>query len=110
MANAEHRLTENMFPGNLIHPGEYIKDEILSRGITQRQLAEKIGMQPSILNEIINGKRSVNIEFAMLLEAALGIDADIWIRLQNLYNKQKAQMNPDFMSRLSKVTRITPIL
>ena len=66
-------LTENMFPSNLIHPGEYIKDEILSRGITQRQLAEKIGMQPSILNEIINGKRSVNIEFAMLLEAALGL-------------------------------------
>ncbi|MCH5239960.1 MAG: HigA family addiction module antidote protein [Muribaculaceae bacterium] len=99
-----------MFPSNLIHPGEYIKDEILSRGITQRQLAEKIGMQPSILNEIINGKRSVNIEFALLLEAALGIDADIWIRLQNLYNKQKARMNPDFMSRLSKVTRIDSVL
>ena len=110
MANAEYRLTENMFPSNLIHPGEYIKDEILSRGITQRQLAEKIGMQPSILNEIINGKRSVNIEFALLLEAALGIDADIWIRLQNLYNKQKARMNPDFMSRLSKVTRIDSVL
>ena len=110
MPNAEYRLTENMFPSNLIHPGEYIKDEILSRGITQRQLAEKIGMQPSILNEIINGKRSVNIEFAMLLEAALGIDADIWIRLQNLYNKQKARMNPDFMSRLSKVTRIASVL
>ena len=110
MPNAEYRLTENMFPCNLIHPGEYIKDEILSRGITQRQLAEKIWMQPSILNEIINGKRSVNIEFAMLLEAALGIDADIWIRLQNLYNKQKARMNPDFMSRLSKVTRIASVL
>ena len=77
MANAEYRLTENMFPSNFIHPGEYIKDKILSRGITQRQLAEKIGMQPSILNEIINGKRSVNVELAMLLEAALGIDADI---------------------------------
>ena len=110
MANAEYRLTENMFPSNLIHPGEYIKDEILSRGITQRQLAEKIGMQPSVLNEIINGKRSINIEFAMLLEAALGIDADIWIRLQNLYNKQKARMNPDFMIRLSKVTRIASVL
>ena len=41
MANAEYRLTENMFPSNLIHPGEYIKKEISSRGITQRQLAEK---------------------------------------------------------------------
>ena len=36
MANAEYRLTENMFPSNFIRPGEYIKDEILSRGITQR--------------------------------------------------------------------------
>ena len=106
----EHRLTEHIVPGNLNHPGEYIRDEISARGITQRQLAEKIGMQPSILNEIIKGKRSVNIEVAMLLEAALGIDADIWIRLQNLYNKQKALMNPDFMSRLSKVTRIPLVL
>ena len=52
----------------------------------------------------------MNIEFAMLLEAALGIDADIWIRLQNLYNKQKVLMNPDFMTRLSKVTRIASML
>ena len=110
MANTGYKLTDNIFPGILIHPGEYIRDEISARGVTQRQLAEKIGIQPSILNEIINGKRSVNIEFAMLLEAALGIEADIWIRLQNLYNKQKARMNPDFMSRLSKVTRIASVL
>ena len=59
-------LTEKIFPVNLVPPGEYIRDVISSRGITQRQLAEKIGMQPSILNEIINGKRSVSIEIAML--------------------------------------------
>ena len=86
MINSEYRLNNNMFPSNLIHPGEYIK------------------------NEMIKGKQSVNIEFAMLLEAALGIDADIWIRLQNLYNKQKARMNPDLMSHLSKVTRIASVL
>ena len=65
-----------------------IKDELEYRGITQRALAEEIGVSPSVVNEILNGKRAVNIEFAMLLEAALGIEADLWIRLQTEYNKQ----------------------
>ncbi len=55
----------------LIHPGEMIKDEIESRGITQKKLAETTGISPSVLNEMLNGKRAVSTEYALLLEAAL---------------------------------------
>ena len=39
------------------HPGEVLKDEIAERGISQRQLAENMGLTYSVVNEILNGRR-----------------------------------------------------
>lgn len=103
-------IANNLFPSNLIHPGEMIKDEIEFRGISQTELAREIDMPVSVVNEILNGKRSVNVDFALLLEAALGIEADLWLRLQADYNKQKAMTNPSFLEKLSKVRRIASVL
>jgi len=83
-------IANNLTPSYLIHPGEMIKDEIQSRGITQKQLAEMTGVPKSVVNDILNGKSPVSTEFARLLEAALNIDADIWIKLQADYDKRKA--------------------
>lgn len=102
----DNMIANNLFPSNLIHPGEMIKDEIEYRGISQTELAKEIG----VINEILNGKRSVTTEFALLLEAALGIEADLWIRLQADYNKQKTLTNTSFLEKLSKVKRIASVL
>ena len=96
-------IANNLFPSNLIHPGEMIKDEMEYRGITPKALAEEIGMSISVIDEILNGKRAVSTEFALLLEAALGIEADLWIRLQSDYDKQIAKSNPAFLAKLSKI-------
>ena len=79
-------IANNLTPSEPIHPGEMIKDEIEYRGLSQRKLAEQMGLSPTLLNEILNGKRSVSTEYALLFEAALGIDAEIWIRLQADYD------------------------
>lgn len=106
----DNMIANNLFPSNLIHPGEMIKDEIEYRGISQTELAREIGMPVSVVNEILKGKRSVSMEFALLLEAALGIEADLWIRLQADYNKQKTLTNTSFLKKLSKVKRIASVL
>lgn len=103
-------IANNYSSSNLIHPGEMIKDELEYRGITQRALAEEIGVSPSVVNEILNGKRAVNIEFAMLLEAALGIEADLWIRLQTEYNKQLLKKDDSFMNRLRQIRNVASFL
>lgn len=51
----------------LIHPGEMIKDEIVARGITQKELAQQMGVSYTVFNEILNGKRPVTTEYALLL-------------------------------------------
>lgn len=87
-----------------------IKDEIEARGITQRKLAEQMEVSASVLNEVLNGKRPVTTEYAMMLEAVLGIDAGIWLRLQMDYNIQVAKNDNSFLAKLNKLRKIAAIL
>ena len=65
-----------------VHPGEILRDELDARGVKQKEFAETIGMPAPVLNDLINGKRSVTPDIAILLEAALGKSAASWLRLQ----------------------------
>lgn len=103
-------IANNLTSSELIHPGEMIKDEIEYRGLSQRRLAAQMGISPTLLNEILNGKRSVSTEYALLFEAALGIDAEIWIRLQADYDMQKAKSNKSFLERLANVRKLAAAL
>ncbi len=99
-------IANNLTPSELIHPGEMIKDEIEYRGISQRKLAVQMGISPTLLNEILNGKRAISTEYALLFEAALGIDAEIWLRLQADYDMQVAKSNKSFLERLAQVRKL----
>lgn len=92
------------------HPGEVLKDEIEYRKISQRKLAEEIGMSHTALNEILNGKRPVTTQTAYLLEAALDIPADSLLKLQMWYDMQTTQTNKSFMERLASVRKIAAVL
>ena len=93
----------------LIHPGEMIKDEIIARGMTQKELAQQMGVSYTVFNEVLNGKRPVTTEYALLLEAALGTSASIWIGLQADYNMQKAKQDKSFMKRLEHIRKIAAV-
>lgn len=103
-------IANNLTPFEPTHPGELIRDELQSIGMTQSKLAERIGVSPSLLNEVINGKRPVNTELALLLEASLGVPADIWLNLQAEYNMQMAKSDASFMKRLASIRRIAAAL
>ena len=103
-------IANNLIPSQPTHPGEVLRDEIESRGITQTKLANEIGVRVSLLNELINGKRNFTIEYAMMIEAALGIDADFWIRMQANYDRKMANLNKKFMDKISHIRRIAAVL
>ncbi len=87
--NIEGKTANEMMSSELIHPGEMIKDEIIARGLTQKELAQKMGVSYTVFNEILNGKRSITTEYALMLEAALGTNANIWLGLQADHDIQK---------------------
>lgn len=103
-------IANNLTPFEPTHPGELLLDELQCREISQAKFAKQIGIKPSLLNEIIKGKRGVNTEMALLLEASLGISAKIWINLQNEYNLQKIKSDESFMSRLASIRQYAAML
>ncbi|MCE3230036.1 MAG: HigA family addiction module antidote protein [Bacteroidetes bacterium] len=78
----KREFANDMIPGNTYHPGEYIKDELEARNMSQQELARKMKVSKSEISLVINGHRNINPKIAVLLELALGIDAEIWMNLQ----------------------------
>src|SRR5438046_5274940 len=72
-------------PAEVFSRGDIIQDELTARGWTQNDLATIMGRPLQAMNEIINAKKRVTEETAKQLEAALGIDADFWLRTEALY-------------------------
>ena len=92
------------------HPGEVLKDEIEARGITQRQLAESVGLTYSVVNEILNGRRSLTANTALMFEAALDIPADALMYLQMKYNMQITRKDKSVADVLKGIRKIAAVL
>jgi len=103
-------IANNLIPYEPTHPGEVLKEEIGYRGLSQRKLAAQMGISYTLLNEVLNKKRQVNTEFSMLVEAALGVEADMLMRMQARYNMQMASKDQTFVARLEKIRQSVALL
>lgn len=102
-------IADNIEPFEPTHPGELLKDEIEYRNVSQRKLAIDMGVSYTVLNDIVNGKRPVNIKFAMLCEAALGIPAHILMGLQTDYDMLKIKRDQSFLKKLESIKKIAAV-
>ncbi|SRR6266568_1366921 len=65
-------------------PGAMLLQEYLKpRGITQVDLAARMGVPVQRVNTLINGKRGVTAETAILLSEALDTTPQFWMALQS---------------------------
>lgn len=48
------KTTKNIIPGDPTHPGEFIKEEIEYRKLSQKEVAHDMKISRSYLNEILN--------------------------------------------------------
>jgi antitoxin HigA-1 len=79
------------------HPGEFLLEEFMKPlGLSARQLAEKIGVPPNRLSEIIRERRSVTADTAIRLSLHFGTTAQFWLNLQNAHDLSKAQATGDY--------------
>jgi plasmid maintenance system antidote protein VapI len=58
----------------------------------------------------LNCKRPVLTEYALLFEAALGIEAEMLIKMQARYNLQTARQDKTFEQRLAEVRKVASVL
>ena len=87
------------------HPGDVLKEELESRGISQKRFSELIGVPYTMLNEILNAKRGMSTDFVLLVEAALGINPMLLINMQNRYNMAIAQQKPALIERMKNIRK-----
>lgn len=87
------------------HPGDVLKEELESRNVSQRKFAELINVPYTQLNEILNGKRPISTDFALIMEASLGINPDLLINMQTRYNLAVARAKPTLLERLRIVRK-----
>ena len=92
----------SMTPAYPTHPGAILKDEIEYRGLSQRKLAEKMGIAYSALNEILNGHRPLS-------EKTLGVNAEPLLQIQLRYNLQTAKTDKTFMAKLARVGKVAAL-
>lgn len=97
--------TKQLVPAVAVHPGAIVQDELEAAGFTQRSLAAEIGVQPSLLNEVIKGKRNITADLAVMLEAALGVDAEYWLNLQKNYELDLARIKESKEKKAEKVAQ-----
>lgn len=82
------------------HPGDVLKEELEARGIS-----EVLSIPYTQLNEILNGKRPVTTDFALMMEAALGINPELLINMQMRYNMSVARQKKPLITRLIDIKR-----
>ena len=95
--------TKNI-PHKATHPGVLIKDELDYRDeLNQKELARLLDVKPSYLNEIIKGKRNITSDNAYLLEKALGISAEYWMKFQSQYDIDKSRIKEKNQSKVRNI-------
>ena len=74
------------------HPGEVLLEEFLKpMGMTQLQLAERLKVPIQRINTLINGKRGVTPQTAILLSRVFKNSPEFWMNLQAAYDLYEAK-------------------
>jgi addiction module HigA family antidote len=78
-------------PDYAIPPGASILEFIKEMGMTQADLARRMGRPPEQVNRLIKGHVSLEPDTALQLERTLGIKASFWLNLDAAYQEHKAR-------------------
>lgn len=79
----------------LIHPGEHLLDFIEDAGISQAELATRIGISKKAVNEIVKGKAPITQNTAFRLSKVFATSPDFWVNLQNNYDLALAHLDEE---------------
>ena len=75
------------------HPGEMLLEEFLKPlGVSQRDLADRIGVPYQRVNELVNRRRGVTPSTALRLAKFFGMSPDFWMNLQQRWDLYHAQL------------------
>lgn len=70
-------------------PGDIIKDEIDAVGMTQKELAERMGVSAKTITMLIKHKSPITPDYAVSLSRILGYSSDFWLDLEKTHQESE---------------------
>lgn len=101
--------TTARIPAEVFSPGEFLKEELESRGWSQVELSEILDRPPRLISEIISGKRAITPETAKGLAAALNTSAELWMNLETSYRLSKTPLETSHVQRRARLYGKFPV-
>jgi addiction module HigA family antidote len=92
---------------NPLHPGEFIRTEIVEpAGLTVTAAAKALRVSRPTLSSLLNGKADLSGEMALRIEKAFGVNMDTLMRMQSSYDiaqtrKREKQIRVPHISSLA---------
>ncbi|MFD0900622.1 HigA family addiction module antitoxin [Actinomadura sediminis] len=79
-------------PDYVVPPGEAIREFLDDLGMTQRQLAARLGLTPKHVNQLVQGLVPLSPDVAARLELVTGMPARMWNRLEADYQTEVTRL------------------
>ena len=79
-------------PDYAVPPGLVLEERLEAHGISQAEFARRCGRSAKLISEIIAGKAPIEPRTAIQFERVLGVDADIWLGIENDYRLHQVRV------------------
>lgn len=79
-------------PDYAISPGEILEEYLDSYGMTQAELADRLGFAKKTVNEITKGKAPITPDTSLKLERVFSRPAHFWNNLEQQYQEDRARL------------------
>ncbi len=76
-------------------PGTTIKEQLLDKGLRQKEFAIRMGMSEKHISKLINGEVQLTPDVAIRLEMVLGVPAKFWNKLEITYREKLVKANAE---------------
>ncbi len=84
--------TDNVFqPDYAVAPGETLLEMLENRGMTQTELARRLGVSLKHVNGVVRGAAPISANLALGLEKVVGPSADFWLNREGQYRADLAR-------------------
>jgi HTH-type transcriptional regulator/antitoxin HigA len=95
----DDKLQNEFFPDYTVAPGETLLETLETIGMSQAELARRMGCSAELVNEIIQGKAVITPEIARQLEQVLLIPVSFWLNGERRYR--------EFLARFGQRQRLS---
>ncbi len=75
-----------------VHPGGFLREILDESGLSQAAFARIVGLSTMRISHVVNGKRPVTAEMALLFGKAFGQTPQYWLNLQADYDLKTAAL------------------